>query len=714
MIATLATQAAADGHRRRRSSPATATRTSSCRDPHIKVLYNKRGVSDYALYDEAGIAERCRGVTPAQYPEYAALRGDTSDNLPGVPGIGEKTAAKLVTTYGNLEGIFEHLDELPPKQRQNLGEAQDRVFKNREMSQPRPRRRPRRRARRPRSMGAFDREQVRVLFDQLEFRTLLPRILDAVGDVGRRRPRPTRSRSRSRSPATRRPRLDALRARGEGATRVAIEAALGGRGRAQRGRAALAIATGDDAHVRRRAICSPTPTVRDGARRARRRRRAAARRAPRQGADARAATSTCASLDHDTAVMAYLLDPGRGEVPARRPRAALPLARADVARSRSRARSTSTATSSVEQTGRRAAVAAPARRRARRGARRARELVDLYERDRAPARPRARARWKTPGVRIDVEFLERARQGARRRVPARSRREIHAHAGEQFNVNSTPQLRAILFEKLGLTPVKKTKTGPSTDADSLQKMADEHPIVETLLRYREVEKLRSTYADALPPLVARRRPHPRDVQPARHHHRAASRASRRTCRTCRCAPPSGRELRKAFIADDGCGLLTADYSQIELRVLAHLAEDPGPDRRVRARRRRAHHHRGQGVRRRRGEGRRRSSAGSPRSSTTASRTAWRRTGSASGSTSRPTRPREILDAYFDAFPNVADVHEGDGPRGEGARLHHHALRPAPPAPRARRPTTSASARWASAWRRTRRCRAPRPTSSSSR
>ena len=70
-------------------------------DPHIKVLYNKRGVSDYALYDEAGIAERCLGVTPAQYLDYASLRGDTSDNLPGVPGIGEKTAAKLITTYGD-------------------------------------------------------------------------------------------------------------------------------------------------------------------------------------------------------------------------------------------------------------------------------------------------------------------------------------------------------------------------------------------------------------------------------------------------------------------------------------------------------------------------------------------------------------------------------------------------------------------------------------
>ena len=78
-------------------------------DPHIKVLYNRRGVSDYALYDEAGIKERT-GVTPAQYPQYAALRGDPSDNLPGVPGVGEKTAAKLINTYGGLDGIFANLE----------------------------------------------------------------------------------------------------------------------------------------------------------------------------------------------------------------------------------------------------------------------------------------------------------------------------------------------------------------------------------------------------------------------------------------------------------------------------------------------------------------------------------------------------------------------------------------------------------------------------
>ena len=98
-------------------------------DPHVKVLYNRRGVSDYALYDEAGILERT-GVTPALYPQYAALRGDPSDNLPGVPGVGEKTAAKLITTYGGIDGIFEHLDAQTPKLRASLAEHEERVREN--------------------------------------------------------------------------------------------------------------------------------------------------------------------------------------------------------------------------------------------------------------------------------------------------------------------------------------------------------------------------------------------------------------------------------------------------------------------------------------------------------------------------------------------------------------------------------------------------------
>ena len=99
------------------------------KDPFIRVLYNRRGVSDYALYDEDGILDRT-GVAPSLYPQYAALRGDPSDNLPGVPGVGEKTAAKLINSYGGLDGIFEHAQEQTPKLRQNLEEFEDRARKN--------------------------------------------------------------------------------------------------------------------------------------------------------------------------------------------------------------------------------------------------------------------------------------------------------------------------------------------------------------------------------------------------------------------------------------------------------------------------------------------------------------------------------------------------------------------------------------------------------
>ena len=146
-------------------------------DPHVRVLYNRRGVSDYALYDEAGIVERT-GVTPAQYPEYAALRGDPSDNLPGVPGVGEKTAAKLINTYGGLDGIFEHVAEQTPKLRTSLAEHEERVRKNHQIMILR-RDAP---IELPESLDVKpDMNEVQKLFDFLEFRTFAERLADALG-----------------------------------------------------------------------------------------------------------------------------------------------------------------------------------------------------------------------------------------------------------------------------------------------------------------------------------------------------------------------------------------------------------------------------------------------------------------------------------------------------------------------------------------------------
>jgi DNA polymerase-1 len=201
-----------------------------------------------------------------------------------------------------------------------------------------------------------------------------------------------------------------------------------------------------------------------------------------------------------------------------------------------------------------------------------RELLDLYERFERPL-VRVLALMERTGIAVDRHALDELRA----QLSAECERlvgVIHGLAGEAFNVNSTPQLRTVLFDRLGLTPVKKTKTGPSTDADSLQKLAAEHPIVPELLRYREVEKLRSTYADALPPLIeADGRVHATFKQTDTTTGRISSEHPNLQNIPVRTA--DGREFRKVFVAEDGSGLLTADYSQIELRVLAHLADDPG-------------------------------------------------------------------------------------------------------------------------------------------
>jgi DNA polymerase-1 len=151
---------------------------------------------------------------------------------------------------------------------------------------------------------------------------------------------------------------------------------------------------------------------------------------------------------------------------------------------------------------------------------------------------------------------------------------ICADAGEEFNVNSTLKLREILFDRLGLQPQKKTKTGYSTDAASLEKLAGQHPIIEHLLRYREVEKLRSTYGEGL---LA-------EVQADGRIHATFNQTVARTGRLSSDAPnlhnipvrsELGRSFRKAFVPAPGCELLVVDYNQIELRCIAHLTGDPG-------------------------------------------------------------------------------------------------------------------------------------------
>jgi DNA polymerase-1 len=183
------------------------------------------------------------------------------------------------------------------------------------------------------------------------------------------------------------------------------------------------------------------------------------------------------------------------------------------------------------------------------------------------------AKMELVGVRVDVDELRRL--GKQLAEEARAlERQVHDLAGETFQVNSVPQLREVLYSKLRLTPQKKTKTGYSTDSQTLEKLREGHPIIAAILRYREVEKLRSTYTDAL---LA-------EVGEDERIHATFNQTVARTGRLSSEAPnlhnipvrgDEGRQLRRVFVPAEGMGLLVADYNQIELRVIAHLAEDPG-------------------------------------------------------------------------------------------------------------------------------------------
>jgi DNA polymerase-1 len=183
------------------------------------------------------------------------------------------------------------------------------------------------------------------------------------------------------------------------------------------------------------------------------------------------------------------------------------------------------------------------------------------------------ARMELEGIRIDTGFFQTMNDRLDRDLTL-IREEIHKVAGEEFNLNSTQQLREILFEKLQLPVLKRTKTGPSTDSSVLEELAGEgHDIPRLMLEYRELEKLRSTYVDALPQLVIPRtgRIHTRFNQTVAATGRLSS--SEPNLQNIPIRTDLGREIRKGFIPADGCLFYGADYSQVELRILAHFSGD---------------------------------------------------------------------------------------------------------------------------------------------
>jgi DNA polymerase-1 len=606
ILATLATQARDAG---RDVVVVTGDRDTYqlVEDPHVKVMYTRRGLSDTVVYDEAGIEERT-GVPPSSYPVLAALRGDTSDNLPGVPGVGEKTAAKLVTTYGDLDGIFSHLDELTPKLRENLAAHEEAVRRNaavipliRDVELPL--------GIDDFALGNWDRDTVRDVFAELELKSLWGRLTPIMGEAETTVLPRSAAQEAAVSPFT--VDLDAVvptlatpkeaaaalaDLSGPGALLAVAPCWLGEPGRSPL--AGLAVAevgalvehqlapgtgngTGDVA---------PTPTVLwlgedalaepkvhhalgavlgpGGVRIVGHGTKELMRSLLPLGVDA-------VALEMDSAVAAYLLDPSSSsyrleELADARLGVALDGEGADTTKAGQLALDTA-ADDLPRQQARRAVVQGGLTAVLRR-ALQAAGLERLHDEVERPL-VRVLARMEVAGIAVDADELRRVSKELAAQCQTLEA-EIHRLAGEPFNVNSTPQLRTILYEKLGLSPGKRTKTGYSTDAQTLERLRDQHPVVDALLRYREVEKLRSTYGESL---LA-------EVAPDGRIHATFHQTVARTGRLSSDRPnlhnipvrsEIGRQLRAAFVPAARHRLLVCDYDQIELRVIAHLSGDPG-------------------------------------------------------------------------------------------------------------------------------------------
>jgi DNA polymerase-1 len=505
-------------------------------DDRVRALFTRRGISDVERWGPAEV-ERAYGVAPARLPEWKALAGDSSDNLPGVPGIGPKGASALLAGVGSLEELLAGGgDGVSPRHRALLAEHAAACLRQRD--------------------AATIRVDVplEVDLEALRFtpgvRPEAAEMLRAFGLRGVLERWP--GGAAAPSPAPRRP----APAEPSSPEAVGVWAEVEGPPGRRRLRALAvwadgegrAVAAGEDG-----APPSPDEAVwrllADPAR-------------PKAGFGLKELWAWCAASRRvladplvDLGVVAYLLEPGRSAYPPEFVAARLGAGAswpaqegAGVERARAAAALVPAAREALERDG----------------------MEALYREVEGPLMPVLAAMEET-GIAVDRAVLTRLGEEFAGRIAALEG-EIHALAKGPFNVNSPRQLADVLFGRLSLPVVRRTKTGPSTDADVLQELAPMHPIVALVLLHRQLQKLRSTYVEGLVPLIG----------PDGRLHTTFHQTVAATGRLSSADPnlqnipvrlEEGRRVRAAFVASPGHRLLAADYSQIELRVLAHLSGD---------------------------------------------------------------------------------------------------------------------------------------------
>ncbi len=486
----------------------------------VKLVTTRGGQTNAVNYDEAAFRAEY-GFAPARMVDLKALMGDTSDNIPGVPGVGPKTAAELLQKFGSLDGVYASLDsaDLRPAVRKKLEAGKDSAYLSYDLATIRcdapivfsPE---------ENLLQPPDKPALRELFRRLEFVRLMDR-------YGLNEPDEVPSAAEAPVWET----LPALPAPG---TPCAV--VLSGE--------QAAVATAGGVCVTEAAALAPLLTE----------------ATPKACADLKAVYHALAALGlpdggfaFDVSLAAYLLNPSDGRYDA-----------ASVA-----ARYLQREVPDGDPAA--AAAAVFALWRQLEGQLAEQGMTDLYA---AVEHPLCRVlyRMEAVGIAADREALLAFGAMLRRHIEALEQ-EIYRMAGGPFNIQSTQQLGTVLFEQLGLPPVKKTKTGYSTNADVLEKLKNRHPIVQAVMDYRMLTKLNSTYAEGLVKVIADDgRIHTTFQNMVTATGRLSS--TEPNLQNIPVRTELGSELRRMFVPREGCVLIDADYSQIELRVLAHIADDP--------------------------------------------------------------------------------------------------------------------------------------------
>jgi DNA polymerase I len=511
VIATLATRADTEGIKT--CVVSTDRDAFQLCSANVCLMMTPRGVADVNVYTPDRVEARY-GVTPEQVPDFIGLKGDTSDNIPGVPGIGDKTAGQLIAQYGSVESVIEHASELSPARARNITENAETALLSKELAT----------MRRDLDIDCDpaelvlnppDRAELKEIFRRFEFRGLLNRVdeLDAAVPSA------------------------PLKVTGVEIPWHEGEPDLRGVVGFARDAERMAIAAGGEV------VIAPLDELREA--------EIVTHDAKANGVSAR----------DDTLLAAYLIDPGRasyelGDLAAEYGVELVPTPPTD---------EETTALVRNAETPRRIVALLLERLEER-------DLTHLYRTVELPLSA-VLAQMEQTGVKIDTYRMGEITARLADRVEELET-QAYELAGGEFMIGSTQQVGRVLFDQLGLTAGRKGKTGYSTDAKVLRSIRQEHAIVPVIEEWRELSKLLNTYLGPLPSLLSE--------QDGRLHttfnqHVAATGRLSTSDPNLQSIPirtDLGREIRSAFVADEGHRLMSADYSQIELRILAHVSGEP--------------------------------------------------------------------------------------------------------------------------------------------